>query len=486
MDNANLSRIYDDAGRPGARLFRTAARRQGVAISMQQSQEFVSRQSEAQTLQARLPSDGKVVSARTDSRWQVDLIDYSKRNAAKNFNFKYLLTVIDIFSKFLWIERMSTKEDSATLAAYRRVISRNGGKHPLEVSVDLGREFGPTFEAYLKDNGTVLRKKDPISINTLASIDRAQQSLKKIIANLQASTDVGWASLSKRAETIYSDREHSALYGESPSGVIENQEVQYLLEAESGKSIRHNNNRWRSKAGRLTDKGGFRVPQPRSTWERIDQAKFGGVVHKVSELKGANVTDTEGRSYPVRKVLAVPAESADIALNEELVPGSGKRAEQLQGLRVYAEQLRNELSRTARGEMSFTRARQFLRTRGNWDEAAARYRLPVSGRFVKFLFLFRFRISGTGRTMMVKPPLPSAPQAPAAPRQAEVAPRRPRTDMPGTQTIQFGPNQKRGGTATYARYEIYKSATTIAEARRLGMTPMDLKDAVARGQATLL
>ena len=100
MDNANLSRIYDDAGRPGARLFRTAARRQGVAISMQQSQEFVGRQSEAQTLQARLPSDGKVVSARTDSRWQVDLLDYSKRNAAKNFNFKYLLTVIDIFRSF--------------------------------------------------------------------------------------------------------------------------------------------------------------------------------------------------------------------------------------------------------------------------------------------------------------------------------------------------------------------------------------------------
>ena len=207
-------------------------------------------------------------------------------------------------------------------------------------------------------------------------------------------------------------------------------------------------------------------------------------MHKVAELKGANVTDPEGRSYPVRKVLAVPADSADVQLNEELVPGSGKRAAQVEGLRPYSEQLRNELSKTARGEMSFTRARQFLKTRGNWEDSATRYRLPKEGRFIKFLRLFRFRISGRADSMVVKAPA-ARTAAPAAPREVELAPRQPRNDMAGSQGILFGPNLKRGGTQTYERYERYKNANSIAEARSLGMTPMDLRDAIRRGHAQL-
>ena len=97
---------------------------------------------------------------------------------------------------------MTEKTDAQVLTAYRKIVGRNN-THPKEVSTDLGREFGPTFEAYLKDNGTANRKKDPQSVNSIAGVDRAQQSIKVILANLQASSDAPWSSLMKKKSHRY-------------------------------------------------------------------------------------------------------------------------------------------------------------------------------------------------------------------------------------------------------------------------------------------
>ena len=109
-------------------------------------------------------------------------------------------------------------------------------------------------------------------------------------------------------------------------------------------------------------------------------------------LKGGNVEDSKGNSYPVRQVLAVPGTSADVDLPDKLMPGSGKRKEQLQHLRPFSEALKTELYNLPGGEMSFARATRFLQARPGFTDTADAYRLPKAGRFVKFLRLFGFEI----------------------------------------------------------------------------------------------
>ena len=106
-----------------------------------------------------------------------------------------------------------------------------------------------------------------------------------------------------------------------------NPELQYELDKLNGEQIKFNNNRWRARAGRLRDSGGFRVPKSRDTWERVDAPKFDGKVHQLSGFKGANVEDTEGNSFPVKNVLPVPAASQDVDLGDA-GPGQGRRAKQ--------------------------------------------------------------------------------------------------------------------------------------------------------------
>ena len=100
---AALQRIYEEAGRPGARALRTRARREGTNVTTREAQDFVAQQSNSQVLRARLPSDGKVTAAREDSRWQLDLLDFSKRRRQPGGH-KYVLSAIDIYSRFVWTE----------------------------------------------------------------------------------------------------------------------------------------------------------------------------------------------------------------------------------------------------------------------------------------------------------------------------------------------------------------------------------------------
>ena len=486
---ARWQQLYEEAGKPGARVFRTFARRKGENITSNEAQQFVAQQASGQVFQGRLPSDGKVTASREDMRFQADLLDFSKRASSKRHGAaKYALTVTDVFSKEVWVEPMMGKTDAETKSAMVRIIASNGGVFPHEISVDLGNEFGASFESYLKDQGVAIRKKDPQQINSIAAVDRAQQSVKSILKNIQG--EGGWAKSIKRAVAIYNDREHSALYGAAPDDVSDNKVLQYQLEKEAGEDVKHNNQKWRQKAGRLRDKGAFRVPLDRNTWERIDQPKFSGKVQEVAALKGANVEDAAGKSFPVRQVLAVPGTSADIDLPDELMPGSGKRKDQLQHLKPFSEALKVELANTPGGEMSFARVTRFLQARPGFTDTADVYRLPKAGRYVKFLRLFGFEIQGSGPGMVVRRAPGAASSSSGARGRPEgavdIAPRVPRRALPAGTVLLWTPdNPYRAGTAARARYELYKAATTVGEARDLGATPQDIKGGIEKAYAQL-
>ena len=63
---ARLQALYEEAGKPGARAFRTYARRRGEDLTSTEAQQFVAQQASGQVFAGRLPSDGKVTASRED------------------------------------------------------------------------------------------------------------------------------------------------------------------------------------------------------------------------------------------------------------------------------------------------------------------------------------------------------------------------------------------------------------------------------------
>jgi hypothetical protein len=500
---ARLQEIYDELGRPGVQAYRFAVRRAGLQITESEAKEFVAHQSTGQVFQGRLNSDGRIPSGGGDSsRAQADLIDFSKRIAKLKGGARFVLIVVDLYDRQLWAIPQRSKSAEDTLQAWRKVIQSNGNVTFGEVSVDQGNEFrllGPEIES----KGGVLRHKDMRQLNSIAVVDAAISKLKRILSGYNLTS---WAEVLKKATIAYNDSSHSALMGSAPDDVKGSDLLQYELEKKHGQDIRHNNQRWRQKIGRLRDQGAFRTPLPRDTWERISAPKFGGEVHQVASFKGANVEDEQGRSFPVKTALAVPAESQSITLDTDVTAGGGKRARQREMLQDFATNLAAMVPSTG---LTLAMVGRILRGQRGFIDTADTYGPARVGRYVSFLKLYThlFSIQGSGPGLKVFPaekPPPAAPRAvqvggasassaaapPAAPRERaeralEIDPRAPYRKYPPDQRIRYGANPARRG-ARRARYEIYKVATTIGEARRLGASPQDIQQDLEKAALVLL
>ena len=73
-----------------------------------------------------------------DEIWAADLVDMQSF-AKDNDGVKYLLTVIDVFSKYGWIVPLNDKSGKSTAAGFVKIFT--SGRKPGKVWVDKGREF---------------------------------------------------------------------------------------------------------------------------------------------------------------------------------------------------------------------------------------------------------------------------------------------------------------------------------------------------------
>ena len=80
----------------------------------------------------------RVVVSGVDSQWGAYLADVQSLEKT-NDGIKYWLIVIDMFSKFLFIETLTDKKASTVLAAFKKVLVQ--GRTPEDLSSDKGGEL---------------------------------------------------------------------------------------------------------------------------------------------------------------------------------------------------------------------------------------------------------------------------------------------------------------------------------------------------------
>ena len=69
-----------------------------------------------------------------------------------NNGFRFLLCVIDIFSKYAWLGLLKDKKGVSTVNAFQKILN-NSARKPNKIWVDNGSEFyNNSFKKWLKDN----------------------------------------------------------------------------------------------------------------------------------------------------------------------------------------------------------------------------------------------------------------------------------------------------------------------------------------------
>ncbi len=153
--NQALARIYSEPKDPGSlggvnRLFKSAKEQHHLPVSKEQVTEFLKSQ-DTYTLHRparRHYSRNPTIVGGIDKQWQADLADMSSL-AKDNDGFRYLLTVVDCFSKFGWAIPIRRKDSAALVEAFTFLFK---SRKPLKLQTDKGKEFlnAPVLELLKK------------------------------------------------------------------------------------------------------------------------------------------------------------------------------------------------------------------------------------------------------------------------------------------------------------------------------------------------
>jgi transposase InsO family protein len=183
-----LAKLYYTASDPAAfssveRLYQRA-RELGIGgegLSREQVQAFLQGE-QAYTLHRRgrkhFPRNRTYV-ARIDQQWQADLADMQKLKD-KNDGYNYLLTCIDVLSKFAWIIPVKSKDAKHMLSAMRALLRRARPRKPQRLQTDKGKEF------FNKDVSAFLKQQDihhfaSQSDQKAAVVERFNRTIKEMI-----------------------------------------------------------------------------------------------------------------------------------------------------------------------------------------------------------------------------------------------------------------------------------------------------------------
>ena len=94
----------------------------------------------------------RVIVAGIDDQWQADLVDVSFL-ARFNKGYKFLLTCIDVFSKFAWVLPLKNKTGESLVNGFQSILDL--GRSPEKLQTDKGTEFlNRNFQSLLKENSS--------------------------------------------------------------------------------------------------------------------------------------------------------------------------------------------------------------------------------------------------------------------------------------------------------------------------------------------
>ena len=153
-----LRKIYYDPSHPASfeglkTLYQEVKKEGKFNISHKQLKAWLEKQ-ESYSLNKAVKRNfqrGHVIVSGIDDQWDADLASFM-RYARDNNGYKYLLAVIDIFSRYAWVEPIKDKTAPQIVRAFNKILSN--GRKPRRLRTDAAKDFTSRgFQKNLKDKG---------------------------------------------------------------------------------------------------------------------------------------------------------------------------------------------------------------------------------------------------------------------------------------------------------------------------------------------
>jgi hypothetical protein len=200
----------------------------GANVTLKGVQEFLSQKKEHQMLKVKQKpkKEGHITAMFEGQNAQLDIFDLSKYKS-QNSNYKYLLVVIDVFTRKAYITAMKNKDAESVLNAFK---SMTPNYKPNFITSDTDRSFmSRSFQEYLTQKNilhqTVIASNDH---NALGIIDRFTRTLKTVLNKMFIVNDnVNWTTHINQIIERYNNSPQSPLENLTPvqAAKFENQNL---------------------------------------------------------------------------------------------------------------------------------------------------------------------------------------------------------------------------------------------------------------------
>ena len=217
MSSEVLCKIYHDPKDPGSlsgveRLLRRARQLHVLCVTRKTVQEYL-RSEQAYTLHK--PARRQFIRNHTyvagiDAQWQADLADM-QGIARQNHGMRYILTVIDVFSKFAMAIPVNSKDAKAITAAFKQALTVANPRHPRHLQTDKGKEFfNSDFQTLMKRHG--IHHFASESEQKAAAVERFNRTIKtRIWTYLSDRGTVRWVDVIQDLVNSYNHSRHRSI-----------------------------------------------------------------------------------------------------------------------------------------------------------------------------------------------------------------------------------------------------------------------------------
>ncbi|XP_049826256.1 intermembrane lipid transfer protein vps13F-like [Aethina tumida] len=142
-----------------------------------------------------------------DDLWQSDLGILDKY-AKYNRNYKYILVVIDCFSKYLWVEPLKSKTGTEVAKAFAKILT---DRRPKNLQTDQGTEyFNSSFERLMKQHNinhynTFISKKAAMAERVIRTIK------EKLCKHFSLNGEYKWLDVIPKIVSDYNNTVHRTI-----------------------------------------------------------------------------------------------------------------------------------------------------------------------------------------------------------------------------------------------------------------------------------
>lgn len=178
-----------------------------------------------------------IITLGVDDLQQADLVEIDSGNlkgiSKINKGYKYLLTVIDTFSKFAWaipVKNKTGKNVSKAMSVCFKNLSHH--KLPKNLQTDNGKEFyNKDFQKLMKENE--INHYSTYSNKKAATVERFNRSLKELTwKQCSVQGNYKWVDILSNLINIYNNRKHRTI-GMTPSETSERFSLKGASEGQS-------------------------------------------------------------------------------------------------------------------------------------------------------------------------------------------------------------------------------------------------------------